>query len=144
MEESRQTVEGMGFEGSLSLSTGGRSRVEREAACGVLLRTHKNCEKRCEVAFFQDMECFLSSVPSGEKYLLLGDFNVRVGSREYVRDQWGSERGPHGYRATNNAAKELLSFLSIHQATVCNTWYKKMAIYINRHGNIQSLSSGAV
>ena len=73
------------------------------------------------VAFFQDMECFLSSVPSGEKYLLLGDFNARVGSREYVRDQWGSVRGPHGYRVINIAAKEFLSFLSVHRATVCNT-----------------------
>ena len=34
--------------------------------------------REAKVAFFQDIECFLSSVPSGEMYLILGDFNARV------------------------------------------------------------------
>ena len=38
-------------------------------------------------------------------------------------------RGVHGYGTINDAGKELLSFLSDHRATVCNTWFKKKAIH---------------
>ena len=80
-------------------------------------------------AFFLELEHMLSSIPSGEKYVVLGDFNARVGSREYVGDHWDAVRGPHGFGVVNDAGKELLSFLSVHQATVCNTWFRKKAIH---------------
>ena len=32
-------------------------------------------------AFFQELENIISKVPSGETYIILGDFNARVGSR---------------------------------------------------------------
>ena len=38
-------------------------------------------------------------------------------------------RGPHGYGVANDAGKEFLSFLSCHQATVCNTWFVKRDIH---------------
>ena len=79
-------------------------------------------------AFFQELENFISSVPSGEVYILLGDFNARVGSRE-SDEQWTGVRGPHGYGVANDAGRELLSFLSSHQATVCNTWFEKKDIH---------------
>jgi len=31
---------------------------------------------------------FLGSVPSGKQWIVLGDFNSRVGSRVYLDDQW--------------------------------------------------------
>ena len=124
-------MEGMGFEGSLSLSAGGRG-VEWEAVYDVLLRKSaptRAVRREVKVAFFEDMESFLSSVPLGEEYLILGNFNIRVRSRECVKDQWESVRGPHGYGAINDAGKELLSFLSVHRATVCDTRFKNKAIH---------------
>ena len=79
-------------------------------------------------AFFQELENIISSVPSQEKYVLLGDFNARVGSRE-SDEQWAGVRGPHGFGAANDAGKELLSLLASHQATVCNTWFEKRDIH---------------
>ena len=38
--------------------------------------------REVKVAFLEDMESFLSSVPSGEKNLIIGDFHAHVGSRE--------------------------------------------------------------
>ena len=35
-------------------------------------------------------------MPAGLKYIVLGDFNARVGSRQVVGDQWSKVRGPHG------------------------------------------------
>ena len=44
-------------------------------------------------------------------------------------DEWWYERGLHGYGDLNDAGKELLSFLAINGATVCNTWFTKKSIY---------------
>ena len=79
-------------------------------------------------AFLQELENFISLVPSGEVYILLGDFNACVGSRE-SDEQWTGVRGSHGYGVTNDAGRDLLSFLSSHQATVCNNWFEKKDIH---------------
>ena len=80
-------------------------------------------------AFFQELDNIISSIPSEECYVLLGDFNARVGSREAVDDQWDGVRGPHGLGACNDAGRELISFLSLHEAAVCNTWFEKRDIH---------------
>ena len=74
--------------------------------------------------FYNYLQGAVSSVPSNECYVMLGDFNARVGSRG-VDDDWWYERGPHGYGNINEAGKELLFFLPINEATLCNTWFKK-------------------
>ena len=79
--------------------------------------------------FFNQLAAFMSSVPVGEHYVILGDFNARVGSRSDVdADQWSGVLGPHGCGAANDAGKELLSFLSCQEATICNTWFEKRAV----------------
>ena len=98
-------------------------------------------------------------MPSHSSYVLLGDFNARVGSREGSDDPWWYERGPHGLGVMNEAGRELLSFLSINGATVCNMWFKKREVhkctwqylsgsrrkrYTNVHGSILNLSTGIV
>ena len=61
---------------------------------------------------------------TGMFYVVLGDFNARVGSRG-EKDEWWYERGPNGIGELNEAGRELLSFLSTNEATVCNTWFEK-------------------
>ena len=41
--------------------------------------------------FLQEIENILSAVPQGEKYVLMGDFNACVGSRECAGDLWDGE-----------------------------------------------------
>ncbi len=53
---------------------------------------------------------------------------VCVGSRS-ENNEWWDERGPHGHGILNEAGRELLSFCSVNEATVCNTWFQKKAIY---------------
>ena len=79
--------------------------------------------------FFDELNSILSSVPAGEKYIVLGDFNACVGSRQVVGDQWSKVRGQQGCGVANDAGKELLGFLSTLQATVCNTWFQKKEIH---------------
>ena len=79
--------------------------------------------------FLHDLELALSGVPPNEPYILLGDLNARVGSRDSTDDPWSRVRGPHGYGLANDAGEELLMFLSMMEATVCNTWFKKRNIF---------------
>ena len=69
--------------------------------------------------FYNTLGSVVGGLPKGEMYILLGDFNTRVGSREHCNDQWSNVRGPHGYGAANDAGKELLS-LAMNGAVVCN------------------------
>ena len=79
--------------------------------------------------FYDDLQQALTAMPSDEIYVLLGDFNARVGSRLGNNDPWSLVRGSHGYGECNDAGKELLGFLSSNEAVVCNT------LFMNR--NIQ-------
>ena len=67
-------------------------------------------------------------------WIILGDFefNARVGFRELYSgddEQCSGVRGLLGYGFESDAGKELLSFLTLHPATVCNTWIEKRDIY---------------
>ena len=39
-------------------------------------------------AFFQELNNIISGVPAGETYIILGDFNACVGSRESDDNEW--------------------------------------------------------
>ena len=80
-------------------------------------------------SFFDLLQDALSSIPSEECYVMLGEFNARVGSRAVQAGEWWYERGPNGYGELNEAGMELLSFLSTNEATVCNTWFQKKEIH---------------
>ena len=44
---------------------------------------------------------------------------------EQSRDEWCTVRGPHGFGEMNSSGKELLDFLAMNNATICNTWHNK-------------------
>ena len=92
-------------------------------------------------SFFDTLQDALLLIPSDECFVMLGDFNALVGSRGADDECW-YERGPHGYGEPNEAGKELLSFLSTNEATVCNSWFQKSVTYRSRPGSTLSLGSG--
>ena len=104
-------------------ASGGRLHV---VSCYALTRAAR---REVKDAFFQELDHIFASVPSGEKYVVLSDFNAHIGSREHVGDHWDAMRGLQRYGVINDAGRELLSFLSVHQATVCNRWLRKKAIH---------------
>ena len=70
----------------------------------------------------------LATIPPNELYIMLGDFNARVGSRNDTNVPWSRVKGPHDYGSTNDAGEELPMFLSMTEANVCNTWFQKRDI----------------
>ena len=87
---------------------------------------------------FGDLDDMLCLIPEEDMYVILGDFNARVGSREEVSEDWSRVRGPHGYGTANDAGKEVLAFLAAHQATLCNTWFRKIRPHCAIRGSERS------
>lgn len=106
---------------STCLQTGGR-KADRLHVLSCYAPT-RAASRETKDKFFQDLENALASIPSEEPYIVLGDFNARVGSRNGAHDLWHGVRGPEGYGECNDAGKELLAFLAAQEATVCNTWF---------------------
>ena len=53
--------------------------------------------------FWDGLESFLAAVPPGDQWIILGDFNARIGSRICPGDQWDGVRGPYGFGELNDA-----------------------------------------
>lgn len=81
-------------------------------------------------AFFDDLQHALDEIPAEEPYIMLGDFNARVGSRSGDSDLWRDVRGPFGLGEVNDAGKEFLNFLLLNEATICNTQFAKKRIHM--------------
>ena len=83
--------------------------------------------------FFDDLQHALNEIPPEEPYVMLGDFNARVGSRSEESDLWehvrSEVRGPHGLGQENDAGREFLNFLLRNEATICNTWFQKKSLH---------------
>ena len=77
-----------------------------------------------EDQFLDNLQEATDKIPSNEAYVILGDFNARVGSRGKDDDQWEHVQGPHGWGTIIDAGRELLAFLSLNGATFCNTWFE--------------------
>ena len=80
-------------------------------------------------AFYDDLQSVLDEILAEETYVILGDFNARVRSRGAEDDQWQRVRGPCGLGVVNEAGADLLNFLLLNEATICNTWFQKKNIY---------------
>jgi hypothetical protein len=102
----------------------------------------RTASREVKDAFFQELESIIFSMPSGETYILLGDFSARVGSRENTDDEWRKVRGPHGLGAMNDSGRELLSFLSTKLR--CAKHGLKRKEFISRRGSIRNPRNGAV
>ena len=78
--------------------------------------------------FYADVQSFIDSIPRNDQFVLLGDFNARVGSAGADGD-WSSVRGPHGFGRMNSAGEDLLNFLSRNGALICNTCFRKNDVH---------------
>ena len=80
-------------------------------------------------AFYDDLQSAIDEIPAEDTYVILGDFNAQVGSQSVKSDQWHNVRGPCGLGQVNEAGAHFLNFLSLNEATICNTWFQKKNIH---------------
>ena len=74
--------------------------------------------------FLNQLDAFITSVPTSDCYVILGDFNARIGSRSDGEDDlWGGVLGPHGYGEINpfTAVAAIWRLEVITHAAICLT-----------------------
>ena len=55
--------------------------------------------------FYDKFDTIISSIPTNDKYVLLGDLNAHVGSREHNGERWDGVRGQAGARSSLRGGK---------------------------------------
>ena len=116
--------------------SGGRVRV---VSCYAPIRAAR---REVKDAFFQELDHILASVLSGEKSVLLGDFNACVGSREHVGDKCDAVRGPQGMESPMMQERSCCPFHNYIRQQ-CVTHYSRRRLSTSGHGQIQRRSNGA-
>ena len=77
-------------------------------------------------AFYDQLQSSLSSIPSSDLLVILGDFNARVGSDFSSRN---SVIGPHGIGECNENGERLLDFCASNQLIITNTWFQHKLLH---------------
>ena len=76
--------------------------------------------------FYDKLQEEINKLPNNNKYMLLGDFNAKVGS--LVNDEWKGVIGKFGLGEMNERGLELLQFCAINNVTITNTLFKHSEI----------------
>ena len=79
--------------------------------------------------FNTELQDTLDKVPQNDVFMMLGDFNARVGVLKPDEDEWRGFVGKNGIDERNEAGEDLLQFCAMNQLTVMNTWFQKKNIY---------------
>ncbi|BHF82588.1 hypothetical protein SprV_0802572700 [Sparganum proliferum] len=70
--------------------------------------------------FYEDLHALLATVSKADKLVVLGDFNVRVGTEHTA---WRGVLGPHGLRGSNDNGLLLLCTCAEHRLILTNTFF---------------------
>lgn len=77
------------------------------------------------IAFYEDIHLMLSKIPQADKILLLGDFNVRVGTNH---ESWDPV-GRFGLGKVNSSNLHLLQLCTNLSLAICNTFFQQKEIH---------------
>ena len=78
-------------------------------------------EEQAKDAFYNCLHETLQSIPTGDKIILMGDMNARVGSRHHL---WEGVLGHHGVGSCNDNGLRLLSLCTEYSLSITNTMFQ--------------------
>ena len=76
--------------------------------------------------FYESLDKVISETPGGDKLVILGDFNARVGKDNV---SWKGVLGPHGVGKENSNGIRLLSKCAQHQLNITGTMFRQADKY---------------
>ena len=77
-------------------------------------------------AFFEELQGAVDKVPRGDKLIVMGDLNARVGNKAEL---WKGVIGKHGEEVESDSGRRLLSFSAENEMQVMNTQYEHKRIH---------------
>ena len=89
--------------------------------------------------FYDLLQVKINSLPSKNSYMLIGDFNAKVGKSD---TEWPEVVGKYGLGERNNRGSHLLQFCVINQLIITNTMFrhpeKRKATWISPNGLVMN------
>ena len=91
------------------------------AICAPTNHVSTNAEESMSFDNFYDLQDTLSSVPSRDMVIILGDFDAHISSKFVLHS---SVIGPHDLGECNENGKKLLDFCMSNQLLITDTWFQ--------------------
>ena len=76
--------------------------------------------------FYEKLQSVVDKTPRGEKLVILGDLNARVGNNN---DGWKEVLDTHGEVTRNGNGKRLLEFCMANDTLIMNSWFQRKEIH---------------
>ncbi|CAF3297940.1 unnamed protein product, partial [Rotaria sp. Silwood2] len=77
--------------------------------------------------FYADLQATINKVPKSDMFLIIGDFNARVGQEQHRTNS--NVVGPHAVDTINDNGEHLVDFCSINNLIICNTFFQHKPVH---------------
>ncbi|CAF0787582.1 unnamed protein product [Rotaria sp. Silwood1] len=74
--------------------------------------------------FYNDLQDVISRIPTGDMYIIMGDFNARVEGKKQQQQNLCNSIGPYTVDITNENGEKLIDLCTINSIIVTNTFFK--------------------
>ena len=79
--------------------------------------------------FFDDLQVVISSTPSDDQLLVMGEFNARVGHGDDMDQSWLGVKGRFGVGRLNENGEHLLTLCAVHELCIVKIMFVKKRIH---------------
>ena len=90
--------------------------------------------------FYDSLQQHINSLPSQNKYMIMGDFSAKVGEDQHLN--WPNVVGSFGLGTANERGQKLLQFCAINELVITNTLFrhseKRRITWISPDGNTRN------
>ena len=77
--------------------------------------------------FYADLQATINKVPKSDMFLIIGDFNARVGQEQHRTSR--NVVGPHAVDTINDNGERLADFCAINNLIICNTFFQHKPVH---------------
>ncbi|CAF0883692.1 unnamed protein product [Rotaria sordida] len=79
--------------------------------------------------FYNDLQDVINRIPTEDMYIIMGDFNARIGGKEQRQQNLFNSVGPYTVDTTNENGGKLIDLCTINNIIVTNTFFKHKLVH---------------
>ncbi|CAM4953288.1 unnamed protein product [Rotaria socialis] len=79
--------------------------------------------------FYNDLQDVINQIPTEDMYIIMGDFNARVGWNNQQQQNLSNSIGPYTVDITNENGEKLIDLSTINNLIITNTFFKHKLVH---------------
>ncbi|CAF4654535.1 unnamed protein product, partial [Rotaria socialis] len=79
--------------------------------------------------FYNDLQDVINRIPTEDMYIIMGDFNARVGWNNQKQQNLSNSIGPYAVDITNENGEKLIDLSTINNLIITNTFFKHKLVH---------------